>query len=201
MRPPALRPCFRSSAASSPLTASSRSRRSRNSRLLGPLPESWTSSAPLPGGDIGGGHADALGPALSRLHPTLATHWPGAGPSLRHARDAPVDGVTSRAGMGESFGGGLTRLEVDYLVREEWARSAEDILWRHTKCGLFAMPEDVERLREYVEPMSHVRCRSVSDTKVIARTQQATMVTKTPLQSQRSAIQPTPVPAIAEPNT
>ncbi len=52
--------------------------------------------------------------------------------------------------MGESFGGGLTRLEVDYLVREEWARSAEDVLWRHTKCGLFATPENVARLRTYL---------------------------------------------------
>ena len=119
--------------------------------FLGPLPESWTGSAPLPGGDIGGGHADALGPALSRLHPYL-----GDALARRLARaygtraTRLLDGVTSRAGMGESFGGGLTRLEVDYLVREEWARSADDILWRHTKCGLFAMPEDVERLREYV---------------------------------------------------
>ena len=48
--------------------------------------------------------------------------------------------------MGEDFGGGLTRVEVDYLVREEWARSAEDIYWRHTKTGLYASPADQQRL-------------------------------------------------------
>ncbi len=61
-----------------------------------------------------------------------------------------LDGIKSRDDMGESFGGGLTRLEVDYLVREEWARSADDILWRHTKCGLAATPADVLRLRAYL---------------------------------------------------
>ncbi len=91
----------------------------------------------MPGGDIGGGNVDALGPALSRLYPFL-----GDALARRLARAYGtramrlLDGVKSRADMGESFGGGLTRLEVDYLVREEWARSADDILWRHTKCGL-----------------------------------------------------------------
>ena len=37
--------------------------------------------------------------------------------------------------------------------------------------------------------------------KKMVSTQQATMVMNTPFQSQRSAIQPTPVPAIADPNT
>lgn len=119
--------------------------------FLGTLPPSWTDSAPLPGGDIGGGNADALGPALSRLYPFLGNVL-----SRRLARAYGtramrlLDGVKSRADMGESFGGGLTRLEVDYLVREEWARSAEDVLWRHTKCGLAATPEDVLRLRAYL---------------------------------------------------
>jgi glycerol-3-phosphate dehydrogenase len=52
--------------------------------------------------------------------------------------------------MGEAFGGGMTRLEVDYLMREEWARTAEDILWRHSKIGLSASPADQRRLRDYV---------------------------------------------------
>ncbi|MCA1322930.1 glycerol-3-phosphate dehydrogenase [Herbaspirillum sp. alder98] len=38
--------------------------------------------------------------------------------------------------LGRDFGGGLCQREVDYLVVQEWARSAEDVLWRRTKCGL-----------------------------------------------------------------
>jgi glycerol-3-phosphate dehydrogenase len=118
---------------------------------LGALPAPWTGSAPLPGGDIGGGNADALAPALGRLFPFL-----GDALARRLARaygtraTRMLDGVRTRDDMGESFGGGLTRLEVDYLVREEWARSAEDVLWRHTKCGLAATPGDALRLRAYL---------------------------------------------------
>ncbi len=118
---------------------------------LGPLPAPWTGSAPLPGGDIGGGNFDALPPALGRLFPFL-----GEADCLRLARAYGtramrlLDGVTSRAGLGEAFGGGLTRLEVDYLVREEWARSADDVLWRHTKCGLWSTPAEARRLRDYL---------------------------------------------------
>jgi glycerol-3-phosphate dehydrogenase len=39
-------------------------------------------------------------------------------------------------GLGRGFGAGLTQREVEYLVAEEWAETAEDILWRRTKCGL-----------------------------------------------------------------
>ena len=52
--------------------------------------------------------------------------------------------------MGEEFGGGMTRVEVDYLVREEWARSVEDVAWRHSKAGLGATAADLRRLRDYL---------------------------------------------------
>ncbi|MBP0596650.1 glycerol-3-phosphate dehydrogenase [Herbaspirillum sp. LeCh32-8] len=42
----------------------------------------------------------------------------------------------SMAELGRDFGGGLTQREVEYLVEHEWAREADDVLWRRTKCGL-----------------------------------------------------------------
>jgi glycerol-3-phosphate dehydrogenase len=44
--------------------------------------------------------------------------------------------VRSAQDLGEDFGGGLTEREVAWLVEREWARSADDVLWRRTKCGL-----------------------------------------------------------------
>jgi len=38
--------------------------------------------------------------------------------------------------LGEDFGNGLTTAEIEYLVRVEMARDADDVLWRRTKCGL-----------------------------------------------------------------
>ena len=38
--------------------------------------------------------------------------------------------------LGEHYGAGLTERELRYLMEHEWARTAEDVLWRRTKCGL-----------------------------------------------------------------
>jgi glycerol-3-phosphate dehydrogenase len=47
--------------------------------------------------------------------------------------------------LGKHFGAGLTEREVDYLVAEEWAQTAEDVLWRRTKCGLHMTPPSARR--------------------------------------------------------
>jgi len=118
---------------------------------LGSMHEPWTSSASLPGGDLPGGDIEAFVTLLRRRWPFL-----GDAESRRLARAYGtralrlLEPVRSRADMGEEFGGGMTRLEVDYLVREEWARSAEDIAWRHSKTGLRATTAEQQRLRDYL---------------------------------------------------
>jgi glycerol-3-phosphate dehydrogenase len=47
-----------------------------------------------------------------------------------------VGEATSLAGFGCHFGANLYETEVRYLVAEEFARTADDILWRRTKLGL-----------------------------------------------------------------
>jgi glycerol-3-phosphate dehydrogenase len=118
---------------------------------LGPTSEPWTSSAPLPGGDFPDGDLEAFIALLRRRWPFL-----GDAESRRLAGAYGtrvlqlLESVHSRTDMGEAFGGGMTRVEVDYLVREEWARSAEDIAWRHSKTGLGASAADLQRLRDYL---------------------------------------------------
>ena len=53
--------------------------------------------------------------------------------------------------MGEYFGADLFSAEVDYLIEHEWARSAEDILWRRRKLGLFLNEEEISKLKLYFE--------------------------------------------------
>ena len=48
--------------------------------------------------------------------------------------------------LGEHLGEGLYEAEVDYLVRAEWARTPEDILWRRSKLGLHLSPAVQDRL-------------------------------------------------------
>jgi glycerol-3-phosphate dehydrogenase len=118
---------------------------------LGPMPGPWTASAPLPGGDFPRGDIDAFIAELRARWPFL-----GEAESRRLARAYGtralrlLESARSRADMGDAFGGGMTRLEVDYLMREEWARTTEDIHWRHSKTGLSASPADQRRLRDYV---------------------------------------------------
>ena len=111
----------------------------------------WTAAAPLPGGDLPPGGAPALAAALVAARP-----WLAAATAARLARsygsDALrlLDGADAPADLGQAFGAGLTAREVDWLRAEEWAVSAEDILWRRSKLGLRLAPPAVQALADYL---------------------------------------------------
>lgn len=100
------------------------------------LPAAWTEAAPLPGGAI---EAGDFARAQARFFAAAAFLPAEHARALfdRHGSIAYglVAGGTA-ASMGEHLGGGLYECELEHLVRKEWARSAEDILWRRTKVGL-----------------------------------------------------------------
>ncbi len=107
----------------------------------------WTGGAALPGGDIADGDFEAFLGGLERDYPALPA------PLLR--RLARAYGTCTRAllgkaatpaDLGEDLGGGLHAAEVDYLVSREWARTAEDILYRRSKLGLHVPAGTAERL-------------------------------------------------------
>ncbi len=61
-----------------------------------------------------------------------------------------LDSCKSENALGQHFGHGLYAREVDYLKTNEWADSAEDILWRRTYLGLQFTATEVATLREYL---------------------------------------------------
>ena len=71
----------------------------------------------------------------------------------RRASAAPTARASGRcspaspapADLGRDFGAGLTEREIDYLVANEWAETADDILWRRTKLGLRLGPDASDR--------------------------------------------------------
>jgi len=81
--------------------------------------------------------------ALARLAPHL-----DMGPPWTHAAVLPSDDFAAPA-AGE-FGPGLGKAEVEWLMREEWARTADDILWRRSKLGLAVSPEQAAALARFV---------------------------------------------------
>jgi glycerol-3-phosphate dehydrogenase len=97
----------------------------------------WTANEPLPGGDFAASQRDQLIAELCAGRPQLPPDWLAA-LFNRHGTlaTAVLGTATNLADLGQDFGGGLYRLEVDYLTQNEWALTAEDILWRRTKCGL-----------------------------------------------------------------
>ena len=60
-------------------------------------------------------------------------------------------GKEELADLGECFDGMLYEAEIEYLRYEEWARSAEDILWRRSKLGMVMSEGEQRRLYTYVE--------------------------------------------------
>ena len=113
------------------------------------LPAAWTSTEELPGGDVG--HFNAYRDAMHARYPDLGRELV-EGVVRRHGARAPrvlKDARFSQA-LGKSFGAGLTQSEVEYLIAEEWAETAEDILWRRTKCGLHMTPEQRAAVDEFM---------------------------------------------------
>ncbi len=113
-----------------------------------------TGDAAIPGGDLPAGFAPFLAQVRAR--------WPflGEARSERMARAygtmlaEMLAGVDAAVALGEDFGGGLSAVEVDWLVCHEWAETSEDVLMRRTKVGLATGPVTADRLTKYLEGKS-----------------------------------------------
>jgi len=94
---------------------------------------------------------DGLIAGLMRDYPFLGTAW--ARRLVRtygtEARAILGAAKTSEA-LGRDFGATLTEAEVHWLIDHEFARSAEDILWRRTKLGLRMSAEEVAALDNWM---------------------------------------------------
>ena len=120
--------------------------------MIGPKGPRWTRDGKLPGGDFAptGFEAElarqqAIYPNLNpQLLRRLGRAYGTAVPSMLGTRRGAAD-------LGQLFGGTLYQVEVDWLIEREWARSAEDILWRRSKQGLRLNQAEVTELARYVD--------------------------------------------------
>ncbi len=104
---------------------------------LAPGTAPWTADAPLPGGDFPVGEAERLERELRAAHPFLGES-DAARLIAAYGTDAArmLAGAKSREDLGRDFGAGLSAREVRWMVEREFARSAEDVLWRRSRLGL-----------------------------------------------------------------
>ncbi|MCC5984936.1 MAG: glycerol-3-phosphate dehydrogenase [Rhodobacteraceae bacterium] len=103
-----------------------------------PLPVGrWTAGAPLPGGNFPHDGVPALVAGLRRDYPFLSGFW-----ATRLVRAyglearALLGGAQAAADLGRDFGATLSEAEVRWLMAREFARTAEDVIWRRSKLGL-----------------------------------------------------------------
>jgi glycerol-3-phosphate dehydrogenase len=112
----------------------------RLSALSGPA---WTARKPLPGGDFPhDGQADLIAALQAEF------------PAIDATRIARAYGTRARSwltdDLGRDFGAGLSEAEIDYLRREEWAVTAEDVLWRRSKLGLHMSAAERDAVAEFM---------------------------------------------------
>jgi glycerol-3-phosphate dehydrogenase len=111
----------------------------------------WTGKEPLPGGDFA---PDALSTLADQLRQRFTFLARDQAVRLMRAYGTHAWRVLgdahSSADLGRAFGAGLSEAEVRYLIDNEWARTAEDVLWRRSKLGLRMTAEQVAALADFM---------------------------------------------------
>ena len=136
----------------------------RLSRFFSPS-KPWTAAAPLPGGDFPWDGLDALVSRARGLWPFLEASQARRLVKAYGTRLAFILGeARTVTDLGTHFGGGLTANEVRYLMREEWAETAEDVLWRRSKLGLQLTNEESAALARFIAADSGPRAATPVNT-------------------------------------
>ena len=119
---------------------------------LGTKGKPWTAGVALPGGDFPVDGFEAQVSGLAQAYPFLSAVQ--ARRLVRaygtQARDVLGD-ARSTADLGRVFGSTLTEREVIWLMKNEFARHAADIVWRRSKLGLRMGAAEIAALDEFMD--------------------------------------------------
>jgi glycerol-3-phosphate dehydrogenase len=118
----------------------------------------WTGQAPLPGGDFAIDGFEAQCRAAASRYPfvppdTLRRLLRAYGTRI----DVLLENAKNWADLGPVFGADLTEAELRYLASAEWARTAEDVVWRRTKLGLRMSAEEIATVDEAMQRIGHAQ--------------------------------------------
>ena len=112
----------------------------------------WTAGVPLPGGNFPIDGYDALCNRLADANPDIP---------LKQVRrlvraygteaERILEQIAKNDEQATDFGHGLSVAEVRHLMTEEWAMTADDVLWRRSKLGLLFQPDQVDRLQTWMQ--------------------------------------------------
>ncbi len=104
----------------------------------------WTGRTALPGGDFAVDGFEAQVSAASARYPFVPEGTMRRLIRAYGTRVADVLGDAKSGGdLGRALGADLTEAELRYLMRNEWTRTAEDVVWRRSKLGLRLTPTEI----------------------------------------------------------
>jgi glycerol-3-phosphate dehydrogenase len=112
--------------------------------------QTWTAHAPLPGGDLPDGDASAYRRHLHTRFPELQPRFIDRIVRSYGTRAERWLGDGSRAALGTEIVPGLFEAEVRYLLTQEWALNADDILRRRSKLALHLPPDAAQTLDDWI---------------------------------------------------
>lgn len=119
------------------------------------MPGTWTTGAALPGGDIAAADFDAFAASLRREYPALPAGVVDHYARLYGTRAYQLlDGAQVPDDLGRHFGGALYQREAEFLQRQEWASTADDILDRRTKHGLRLAADQKQAFADWMFKMA-----------------------------------------------
>lgn len=112
----------------------------------------WTAGVALPGGDFPVDGVNALVASVRETYPFVNDRW-----ALRLVRaygtevPAVLGKAAQKSDLGEDFGSDLTQREVEWLMIKEYARTADDVVWRRSKLGLRLTKDQIATLQTWME--------------------------------------------------
>lgn len=111
----------------------------------------WTAEAPLPGGDFQVRDRDDMISGLLADYPFLTPTWARRLISA-YGTDARLilGGAQSADDLGRDFGATLTEPELRWLMRREFAHTADDVVWRRSKLGLRLTDDQIAEIDAYM---------------------------------------------------
>ena len=112
----------------------------------------WTATTPIPGGNFGDLDYPGYVRELIRTRP-----WLPQSLAERYVRAygtrvlRVIANATSIADLGREVAPSVFEAELTYLVREEWAVSADDVLWRRSKLGLHLSAAEQDAVAQWLD--------------------------------------------------
>jgi glycerol-3-phosphate dehydrogenase len=115
-----------------------------------PMGPAWTAQAPFPGGDF-----EDVENEIAKARARWKFLSEPFARRLIRAYGTRIEKILGAAtcmeDLGMNFGADLTESEVRYLMKEEWAQTPDDILWRRSKLGLHLSKPEQEALARFME--------------------------------------------------